>query len=357
MKWQKKNLLTMLILILTMLIIGCSEQDAIIEEIPEFRSVFSDEGDQGFSLGARLTDEEELGSILLMDSLQDSLTADFGNFSGHDRYFIFKVYYNFEEVNFNVTNLDSSEEFENHYIFFLETEQEISIPFVLEDSSLLNDGEYYGNLTISIMMGIDSFQKEVQSHESNVYGMSSNFHILIEPDKEVRETIRESILTDEFFYYSSLPWREPLLNKEFTIPPRVLGFSYYDFHVTYNKSDDELINFPPFYIQARSSEVITLDYLIGELVSMESDFNNTYAVWGLLNWEQVLINENRFLLLQLNRDYETNEVNAHHGTFTIQAPTEPGYYELIFYAMPLIEVIPGLSTIVNTYRITIVVED
>jgi hypothetical protein len=368
---KKRHLLKVIaFLLLVLVFLSACKNEAYV---PDFREMFP-EG-TGLSLGARSGETwyhpthgyTTFGPVLLMDTPQDEIVISFGNFSGENSEYVLKILYNYEQVPFKVLS-DESSVFMTDYVFFLETENDISIPVVLPD-----DIQMDGNtaiLNVYVIAGPSFFQRDVRNFDTNRYGILNQFYIFFDQEhmRNVLITASEKSADGEWEYFderlAELPWQPVLC--DFDNQPYVFPEEEFGFNVTANLSGniiDDIVLFPPPYVSAKPGEQIEFHYLLGDLFGgyIGEGYDNykyvdRFVLIGMLDWEQTELNNQPLLPLRSSINETTEKPNAHYGTFTIVAPSEKGLYEFIAFAVGVTDYVSVFSNIENSFRITVVVE-
>ena len=310
----------------------------------------------GYALNLRSTEHESLGSILLLDSPQDDLLLQFGNFSEDDTQFLLKIFYDYVSVPFRVGENIS---FLYHYAFHLDLEQELEIPFAL-CNSVLRGGASSANLVIMIMANADAFQQDLQEFFMLQYGIQRQFYIFYG-----REYMREILLEDptdlEAFRknLAVLGWTSSLAPTEFkSFSIMVSEEQFFSFNVRpiptgLHESDakENARYFPSAYLLAYPGEDLMFSFLIGDAFN---GYITKFVLVGLLDWEQINLNNQPFL----PRAFPFSHVysDTYYDTFKITAPRSPGRYEFLVFAVGVSDEVSRFSLIQHSLRMTIVVE-
>ena len=260
----------------------------------------------GMALGAWARDEdhpeygirEENGRITL-NSPQDVINVYVGNFINVDRNFILKIFYNYEEIEFNVLG---SEVYDSEFLFMLEGGYEVNIPIRLSES--LEATESISKLTVGVFMAPERFSmKEEALFGPDNLGMVLNFEI-------------------NYGFEGDL-----ILNIDSEEPLKTIANATGISGLGFNKDFDppgHTIYVPPNPLQVSPGEEIELGF-VTNASSFIPETVMDYLIITMIDWRQTSMNGNPYLLINTTDD----EYIGDHGRFFITAPENVGKYEVM----------------------------
>ena len=243
---------------------------------------------------------------IALTSPQDVLTAGIHN--GSDALdFILKVFYNYEEIPFQVLG---AEDYDTEFLFSLEFGYRIDIPFQLDENLGVSDTT--SKLTVGVFVAPDRFSMFDDELFNADYALALNFEIDYGSDDLLVLPVEEAdVIHSEAFTYAGV-----LVNQD---------FAPYD-------SDLYEGNFrlPPNPVQANPGEEIELAF-VANASGIINEPVDSYVIISMLDWHQIDMNGKPYFLV---RKEEGNETAGQHGRFSIIAPDEPGFYEFAAIIIP-----------------------
>jgi len=281
--------------------------DILLEELPG-------NGSSGLSLGVFPGIENTLDEVcpegcwgsFVLETPQDLLTVNIANFASEERSFMLKLFYNYEEVAFQVLG---NEEFRTELLFALDAQVEAHIHFQLE-----NDLEIDANrnkLTVALFpfpQYYTGFSDDDIVDE--MFNMIINFEISYGFDTPNLLHLNPSMLQTQTL--SAEGWS---------------GLHIID-SLEPDNSDDVI--FPNNLIQGSPGEILDFGFIV-DLSDTISEPLESYLLLALLDWQQVNINDHPYIFVSIDDDSESF---VNYGRFSITLPEEPGLYELILISIP-----------------------
>lgn len=260
---------------------------------------------EGYSLGVDVSNKsksvqsvDKVNGLILLDDSQDIFECSFTNNTDEEQ-FILKVFYDYEEVEFTVPE---SNQYNTTYLFDLPRGNSIVIPIKLNESILKDTMSH--KLTIGIYANPKEFTKN-QKIMSNFFGTTLDYEISYQEGN-----------------------REISLKESYSEPSKALDNIDFSGLVINNNVDNfEEISLPPYSIQVKKGEKVNLSYFVNLIQSIPEEVES-YLILSMLNWEQVQMNDQPYLLL------DTVSLGTEYGTFYITAPDEEGLYEFVSYVVP-----------------------
>lgn len=246
------------------------------------------------------------GSFAL-NTPQDVLTASVVNAGLEERSFVLKLFYNYEEISFQLLG---SEEVYTEFLFSLNADTEVHIPFQLDDA--LEISPYYNKLTAVLFMYPEHY---VNFTDQDRIDMTSNLIINFELTYGSNNVALPLISTSEEIhrYSTSTTW---------------FGIYMIDYFESVEPIED--ISFPPSLIQGSPGETLELSF-IANLSSSTSEALESYVILAVLDWQQINLNGNPYMFILVEN--EKGE-DIDYGRFTITLPEEPGFYEFKLIGIP-----------------------
>ena len=368
----KKLIAVVLITLLMLILTACSQSDddfnnasrqdeydvsvamyQITNDDPyAFIGVYFPSGRYGYSLGARNNNYHPMWPFLFLDNQQDGLVIEFANYKGSDAEFVLKILLDFQEADFRILSYENPV-YISSYTFFLGDRQHISFPIALSERHLSNLDEY-AHMIVMCIAQPNIHQKDREFFYNKRYGMAVPHYVFFNVEPEKKEAVTAVISGD--FDLHRINWVSPMADRAFQSPAYTLPTPFYGFNVSANLTHNiaEYVQlFPPAYVIAQAGDEIKFHYVIGDITG---GFTNRFVLIGLLDWQQVNLNGMSFLPVALNTNAETGGVVASYDSFVITAPTEPGMYEFLVYAIGVSNEVDWMTNIENSFRITIVVE-
>ncbi|MCL1935320.1 MAG: hypothetical protein FWF57_02955 [Defluviitaleaceae bacterium] len=304
-------------------------------------------GHFGYALGVSNRNSIELGPLLFMDTDENEILVYFSNEGGTDAEFVLKLFLDYRSIYFSVLN--SYEHIYNKsYSFFLQDGESITIPISVLDS--FDNFNYYAKLNTIIMIEPNLFQKNVQHFNDKFYGMSISSYVVFSPDEQLKEKV-----LDGYVNIADVSWSTNLNENLFEILPTIYPKNHFDFNI--GTSIENIVpTFNPSYlsyITVQPKEKVNFYYVLGDTTI---DGLNRFVIIGLLDWEQINLNNKEFLKVELPRNGYNNSLYAGFGNLIFEAPEETGMYEFIALAIGISDDIAFFTNIENSFRVTIVVE-
>lgn len=244
----------------------------------------------------------------------------------HELNFILKLFYNYEEVYFQVGN---SIEYVTEFLFSPQPNGVSGIPITLHNS--LEKNNYANRLTVGIFLNPEMHT----DYDEDLIWQMNSLMVNFEINFGNRENL-PLITNSQPRNIMNIQMNTLMINQEFT-----------------KRTNDGARQ--PDTIVAYPNEIIELA-LSTQPHSFLKDDLHSFLVISMLDWKQIDMNGLPFLMY--NVSYE-DRLATFHDVFTIIAPNEPGMYEFIAFVIPN----PGdKNTITNFYpmemsmRFTIIVE-
>jgi len=334
MKKNKMLTISRIVLILLPILViklGCSSDDEteisqIINRnrIPDdishlnLKTQFIDEGSpySGVSLavlGAYNADLTELGHLRL-ETPQDEIVVSVVNSFYQDVPIILKIFYNYEEVSFQVTGMGY---YDTEFLFNLESGYQINIPFQLYDN--LENNYDLNVLTIGVFEHPEQLTKNADPFTFNTgFGSIFNFSVSYGGENEI---------------VLSAPYQE-LPNQIENIFFRGVMINQYSAEHTIENSDGGVFSMPMEALQVSSGESIEFYFYANAVISLDVDEPIIdYLIISMLDWQQIPKDGQPHLLVEARYDDMHNDI-IDHGRFTVIMPEEPGFYELVTFIVP-----------------------
>ena len=277
-----------------------------------------------------------LGDIEL-ESFDDYVIATLENISMYGHNFVMKVFVNYEETPFRV---QGGEDFTETFLFSIESGYEAKIPFVLDLEDPEGDATY--KLTVAIFGDPERHMIDGDAHW-NFDDYTTNFGSIVERYL-VFGAGGEVILGE----YNT----EPLASRENKFFTTIQVNTDLDVEDFYTRES----SYPPVRsIQVRAGEEIELAWFVNTVIEIRNDELVTaddYVVVGLLDWEQIPLNDKTYFYVDASdHDFEQR---VDFGHLTIKALNEVGKYDFMAFLAPnpkhLTELLYPLE---STVRITI----
>ena len=333
-KQVKKSKIVMLLSLTILLSIGCTNEDlssgnnqnsnepqivigAIVDEWNLEHVSGNTSNQASFSFGVSLWNFEfsPTGDYYAVHEIQATeqtpLNMKLVNLSSEGFYYVLKLFVNYEETAFRI--LGEDEGYITEYIFFLEGAHEINLPFVLDFDFPESDSTY--KLTASIFIDPNRYVTN-EEHREEIYrwrqGMSLNADLVLGTGGAI-ELI-------------NAPSYAELIERQ-----EDNGFFNFKVAQSFNFNDFGFLEFPDFTTQVQVGEAFSLDFYATPEVAPGYELEN-YIIIGLLNWQQVPLNGEPYLLVDATSQSFNNLMD--HGTFMIDAINEPGFYDFIAILIP-----------------------
>lgn len=247
-----------------------------------------------------------------METPQDQLTAYVENVSFNSQNMILKVFYNYEEISFRVVG---TEIYATEFLFTLAPFEAVEIPFHLDAD--LEPSETFSKLTVGAFLAPEQFsalEPELILH----HGRMLNFEINYGEDNG--ELVLPVLPIAPLRQIEALMFTGLKINLDFDPPA----------HAAY---------FPPNPLEVRTGEQVELGFVAGApdtLVTFEYSADEIveyvyeveeYLIIVMVNWQQVMVNGGPYIRIDETGGFGTGQ----HGRFFIEAPTEPGLYEVVAF--------------------------
>lgn len=275
----------------------------------------------GLAVNSLVIDQEsQIKGEILMNTPQDLLNVHFKN-RGNSGKYILKVFYDFKEANFSINNKN----YENSYIFDLESGKSIDISFSLDQK--LKKDKYAHKLIVAVYAAPQKNAKSIKAM-TNSYGMTLPYEIHFKGEKNT------SVVN---------------INNEYQIPLDQLNIQYQGLMINVDFSKSKEVLYPPYVIKAKRGENLKLAYYSGKYSKDVQD----YLIISMVDWKHVKMNGKNYFLIKNN----PNKLD--YGTFSIRVPDTKGLYEYSALIIPnptknLDEL--TFSPLETAYRFTIEVE-
>jgi len=258
-------------------------------------------------------DEPFFGNITL-DSTQDVLVAQVGHLAlgNEERTFLLKVFLNYEEVGFRPVGADS---YKTELLISVPAGFEAHIPFTLGFE--LPEPDYTHALTVAVFENThlhfaDFSQEDAEELWMNGIGaMALNFDVTYGVGGQINLTAN---------------YTEPLSRHE--------NMQFHNLQINQNFDDFSTVSgsdgIHSSHIEVRRGEMVELAWWANPYHSEDVFDRDSYVVVGLLDWQQVEMNGEPYLLVNTEDAYRMVD----HGVFTFEAPNEVGMYEFIAFIVP-----------------------
>ena len=258
-------------------------------------------------------DAGEIPSRLELDSPQHRIHIDFQNssFESLTKTFLFKPFLNYETVYFKVAGM---EDYVTEFIFEVPPGYRAIVPIYL-DSSIVLEGVNHA-LTIAAILFPERFS--YQEHEDFPFSLASDWGMMLQ--YELDYGLMPIILDIE-------PFSNIMHLDAFT------GFFVNQDFSAYredSKTREGIFYLPPAVLQVAPNEEFELaftanlhhGYIFEPLIDL--------LIISLLDWQQVEMSGKPYLLIEMNN----SEGYGQFGTFSVTAPSEPGFYEFVSFIVP-----------------------
>lgn len=217
--------------------------------------------------------------------------------------FILKIFYNYEEIAFQVVG---SEREVTEFLFSPPAGYESIIPIHLSES--LESNEMANRLTVGIFMSPEQFASEDEELVWETPLMLLNFEINFGERGALYLEVEPDFLTTEL---PNMTHSGIMINNE-SIPLQ------------------DAVRVPPSKWNVSPGEEVEMFFATNPSSIIDEEIEE-FLIISLLDWHQIAMNGNPYLLISLN---EQNNEYGHHGGFFITAPDEPGLYEFIAFLVP-----------------------
>jgi hypothetical protein len=161
--------------------------------------------------------------VMSLETPQDPLNIFFENLSPNKQNFILKIFYNYEEANFCVLGMDDCD---TEFLFSLEGNHEITIPFQLDNSFTINDT--FNKLTVGVFVAPERFSMTV---DSPLWGQNEGKMLNFEINYASREELMLDVAQIEpILELDGLMFHGLMINQDFNpvldqayFPPNLSG--------------------------------------------------------------------------------------------------------------------------------------
>ncbi|MCL1989710.1 MAG: hypothetical protein FWG67_02355 [Defluviitaleaceae bacterium] len=265
---------------------------------------------------------------LTLQSIEDSIYIVFSNFLPNllpnevpptpREQFILKVFYEFEEVAFYVSD---QETLTTEFLFHLAEGYQVQLPIQLSQAVEVNNG--WGNLTIAIF---------ANPHYNTVNPLAQWYSYCAEC------VVAHSLVTHDIGIAShfSLSFGE---NSEPSFGEQVGALeTHAALLISPEFSEGQFTAFPPSPWTVTTGEEVKIGFSFHNMIDPPSQAEvieiDDFVIIGLLNWEQVALNEHAYYFNYFESMPNWGSENEMtEGYFTIIAPNEPGYYDFVAFAI------------------------
>lgn len=336
--WKKYSIL--LLLLAGLIVYGSTKYTLVFDPIDSKHSVKKIFGEEAYGFGLQVTNEQSTNKDkeygrLFQKNITDEFNVNFTSSIGKERDFIMKVFYNYEEVNFKVRDGKKFTAINSSYEFKLNNNEEINLPVVIEN--IISSNDEHGKLVVSIFD--NSIYAKDYEELTNFYGMSVAYDIIY--TEKLPQAFTPIIGVDLF--------QKPTTIVTERFPESILQGMMVTNEFNLDKYDKG-IPFPPNKLQVKSGEEIELAYVASDPNGGE---DTQFVIISLLGWQQVEMNDNRFLPVKL----EPNHTAL--GSFKIHVPDQAGLYEFVALMLPVTNRFPTSPSeleegeIATAYRFTV----
>lgn len=232
---------------------------------------------------------------MVLESPQDILTAKIQNEGEVPLTFILKFFYNYLETEFKILG-DTS--YRSDFIFTIEPGQVWEIPFQLPHDLTIN--EYVNKLTAGIFSD-PQFHAHWNEHLKSYHDLILNSEIRFEGHQPLVLSQPPTIPIREI---DELMFRGAMLNFDFD--PGPLGATR-----------------PPSLLQVSPGEMIEFGFVANGW-GVLPEIVDHYLFFVMADWQQIPVNDAPYLWLKTD-----GEDRGQHGKVMIEAPLEPGFYDMI----------------------------
>lgn len=297
--------IVLLILFSLVLLSGCGnmENASSVDDVAIEKFDNTNYKDFASSVGLSLYNENSTESLKNDDTLYITdmhlpIIAKF-NSNGKIRDFVMTVYYDYEQIDFQIGEDGISDK---EYIFTLEDGYEITLPIYLPEE-IEKDGAH--KLLVSFCIGSDVHAMNLEEF-SNWYGFQKVYDVVFDVENttfvEITDFNAPDKTVDLLYSFS--------LNQDYS----------------YSIIDTQIMPHPPKVLNAKCGETVDLMYNISNNVAGVVN-NGEVLIIVSVGFKQVTIDGELYKLLTIP-DGKTGM-----GDLKIQAPQDPGYYEVIAYAI------------------------
>lgn len=284
---------------------GCSNDDVKVVEWDnsKYESFMSSVGIDVFNDNSFDHEPHEKDAIyktnntLYITDLSKPITVKFNN-NGKNRNFIMNVYYDYKPLRFKIGNKG---DYEQLYKFDLDDGHEIELPLYLPvDLNMVGAHK----LLVTFSIGHDSHAKELKQ-VIEWYGASTIQDIVFESNTQ-------QVLFDQEISFDE-PTNEVNMQYDYTLNQD------YDYTIL----DSGVLPSPPISLTVKPKQEFKLNYNVA--YSGEND--GQVLLITTIGYKATSINNQPYLTLKVPKGKSVV------GEATIQAPEEPGLYEIISYSI------------------------
>lgn len=254
------------------------------------------------SIGVRIVGSE-VDSITL-GTPQDTINVVVVNESLVDENLILKIFYNYEEVQFQISG---SDRYITEYLFLAPSGYDLTIPIQLDGDLEVNDT--INKLTVGIFWNPEYYIAILDFHSDKfnditlfpgmVLNYEINYGILGELILPVAATVPDALLDD-------LPFHSLEVNDDLELEWGV-----------------EAVVSSPQPWQVWAGEEVEMAFFTNPHGIILEEIED-YLIIAMLDWHQIPINGKPYLLV--------NSIGTgQQGVFTITAPDEPGLYDFVAF--------------------------
>ena len=313
---MRKYIALILSLTFVLALVGCDSKDN--KNTPNFAEEYKDYGGTGLVLGLVNGSDPTENGVVYVDAIDDVLTVQFANLTDSDSEYILKLFVDYEETPFYYQN-----ERITQYVFDVTAGASVELPISLPSETVFKNSRM---LTVAILTAPDK-------HACDIDLMSNSYGVVLSYELAQREQLRKIQLNSKPMdaeLYQELSFQGVMLNTDF------------------DTTDDSATQFPPKQLNAKAGEEVTLAYRVGNYEKTKE-----LLVVVLVDWVQQEVNGAKYIHLVNNEGF------VGYGTIRFIAPTIPGKYEIVAFAVdnPSLEKnYDTFHTHETAYRFTLVVE-
>jgi len=243
-----------------------------------------------------------------LPSPQEPLSFTVHNPSESDKNGLIKVFYNYEETLFRI---EGSDEYVSEFVFQVPSGYEVTIPIQLYS------GIYANDVVNSLIIGLFENPENYSMNGGITRGFATmvNLGISYGGNNELNLQIPHQKIPTQI---EGISFRGVQINQDFGADSfeGLVGVS--------TQSPNQLRVYP--------GEVVEFAFNANVAGSIEEDVEE-YLIISMLDWQQVDKNGQPFLLVEANYADMQNNV-LEQGTFTVEMPMEPGFYEFVTFIVP-----------------------
>jgi len=273
------------------------------------------EGEMGGGLAVWIAESTASGT-LYFNAPQDFFTVTATNFGYAPLNLILKLFYNYEEANFYIAGTDTSD---TEFLFELDAGYSVDVPIQL--SRDLEASETISRLTVGLFNAPEYFVGNVDEISDDILsgGLSYNPMINFVVNYGYSDDL---ILEAEQFIPSG---QSEFRGRSVHTDPTPYGGGVLltpGFPVTANPGEDIELT---LFANSRSSGEIWVDGIL------EQYLFDDFIVVAMLDWHQIPMSGKPFMWVNIEG---TDPNFGQHVSFSITAPTEPGFYEFSAFLAP-----------------------